>query len=314
MAIWNSFAEKLKNAGNKWTQGVSNLFSDAPITNEFWEELEELLISGDVGIDLTEELIARLRQISIDRRIANVNELKKVFAEMLIEHMKKTQGMGEPLNLAKKPSVVILIGVNGSGKTTTAGKLASQLTANGCKVVMAAADTFRAAAIEQLKMWGERAGVRVIAQHQDSDPAAVVFDAIMAAKSSGSDVVIADTAGRLHTKTNLMDELGKVERIVKREVPEGPAEVLIVLDAVTGQNGFVQAEAFARVMPITGVVLTKFDNTSKGGIVLAIAEKLKIPIRYVGLGEGIDDIQLFDPEVFVRTLLNMEDQVNGQVQ
>lgn len=311
MAIWSNFAEKLKNAGNKWTQGVSNLFSDAPVTDEFWDELEELLISGDVGIDLTEELIRRLRQFSIDKRIANAHELKNAFADMLISHLQKIPNMGKPLSLAKKPSVVILIGVNGSGKTTTAGKLASQLSSQGHKVVMAAADTFRAAAIEQLKAWGERAGVRVIAQHQDSDPAAVVFDAVMAAKSSGSDVVIADTAGRLHTKSNLMEELGKVERVVKREIPEGPAEVLIVLDAVTGQNGFAQAEAFAKVMPVTGVVLTKFDNTSKGGIVLAIAEKLRMPIRYVGLGEGIDDIQLFDPEIFVRTLLDIEAPANG---
>lgn len=310
MAVWNTFAEKLKNAGNKWTQGVSNLFSDAPITETFWDELEEVLISGDVGIDLAEELISRLRRVSVDKRIANVHELKNAFADMLIEHLRRIPNMGEPLNLTKKPSVVILIGVNGSGKTTTAGKLAFQLAAGGSKVVMAAADTFRAAAIEQLKTWGERAGVRVIAQRQDSDPAAVVFDAIMAAKSSGSDVVIADTAGRLHTKLNLMEELGKVERVVKREIPEGPAEVLIVLDAVTGQNGFAQADAFAKVMPVTGVVLTKFDNTSKGGIVLAIAEKLKMPIRYVGLGEGIDDIQPFDPEVFVRTLLDMENEEN----
>lgn len=311
MAIWNTFVEKLRNTGNKWTQGMSNLFSDAPITAEFWEELEELLISGDVGYDLTEELIGRLRQISVDRRITNTHELKNAFAGMLIDHLKKVTDMGTPLNLTKKPSVVILIGVNGSGKTTTAGKLASQLSACGHKVVMAAADTFRAAAIEQLKTWGERAGVRVIAQHQDSDPAAVVFDAVMAAKSSGSDVVIADTAGRLHTKSNLMEELGKVGRVVKREIPEGPAEVLIVLDAVTGQNGFAQAEAFSKVMPVTGVVLTKFDNTSKGGIVLAIAEKLKMPIRYVGLGEGIDDIQLFDPEMFVGALLDIENEVTG---
>lgn len=306
MAIWNTFADKLRNAGNKWTQGISNLFSDAPVTDAFWEELEELLISGDVGLDLAEELIDRLKQISLDKRIADTHELRDAFAEMLIGHLKKVPDMGKPLNLKEKPSVVILIGVNGSGKTTTAGKLSALLTADGRKVILAAADTFRAAAIEQLKAWGEKAGVRVIAQRQDSDPAAVVFDAVMAAKSSGYDVVIADTAGRLHTKSNLMEELGKVERVVKREIPEGPAEVLIVLDSVTGQNGLAQAETFAKVMPITGVVLTKFDNTSKGGIVLAIAGKLKMPIRYVGLGEGLDDIQLFDPETFVKTLLNIE--------
>ena len=221
-----------------------------------------------------------------------------------MEQLEAVPGMGCPLQLTTKPAVVIMIGVNGSGKTTTSGKLAAQLKADGKKVIMAAADTFRAAAIEQLKAWGKKTEVRVIAQNQDSDPAAVVYDAIMAAKAAGDDVIIADTAGRLHTKSNLMEELGKVQRIIKREIPEGPAEVLIVLDAVTGQNGFMQAETFSKVMPITGVVLTKFDNTSKGGIVLAIADKLKMPIRYVGLGEGVDDLQLFDPRTFVETLLD----------
>ncbi|MBQ9882717.1 MAG: signal recognition particle-docking protein FtsY, partial [Synergistes sp.] len=217
-------------------------------------------------------------------------------------------GMGEPLRLSSKPSVIIMIGVNGSGKTTTSGKFASQLKADGKNVIMAAADTFRAAAIDQLKAWGERAGVRVIAQAPESDPAAVVYDSLMAAKASGADVIIADTAGRLHTKSNLMDELAKIMRVIKREIPEGASEVLIVLDAVTGQNGFIQAETFAKVMPITGVVLTKFDNTSKGGIVIAIAEKLKMPVRYVGLGEGIDDLQLFEPRTFVEALLNADSE------
>ena len=303
MAIWGNLAQKLKNVGNKWTQSVSNLFSDSPLTDEFWDELEEQLILGDVGIDTTETILAQLRQVSIDRRIANTSELKEAFRELIIERLEAVPGMGRPLDLSVKPAVVIMIGVNGSGKTTTAGKLAAQLKADGKKVIMAAADTFRAAAIDQLKVWGERTGVRVIAQNPESDPAAVVFDSIMAAKSAGDDVIIADTAGRLHTKSNLMSELSKVERIVKREIPEGPSEVLIVLDAVTGQNGFIQAETFGKAMPITGVVLTKFDNTAKGGIVLAIAEKLKLPIRYVGLGEGVDDLQLFDPRTFAEALL-----------
>ena len=304
MSLWRSLSEKLKNAGNKWTQSVSNLFSDEPLTDEFWDELEELLILGDVGIETTETLIEKLRKTSIDKRIARTSELKKAFMELLVEQLEAVPGMGCPLQLTTKPAVVIMIGVNGSGKTTTSGKLAAQLKADGKKVIMAAADTFRAAAIEQLKAWGKKTEVRVIAQNQDSDPAAVVYDAIMAAKAAGDDVIIADTAGRLHTKSNLMEELGKVQRIIKREIPEGPAEVLIVLDAVTGQNGFMQAETFSKVMPITGVVLTKIDNTSKGGIVLAIADKLKMPIRYVGLGEGVDDLQLFDPRTFVETLLD----------
>ena len=304
MSLWKSLSEKLKNTGNKWTQSVSNLFSDEPLTEEFWDELEEQLILGDVGIDTTETLIEKLRRTSIDKRIARTSELKKAFMELLVEQLEAVPGMGRPLQLTTKPAVVIMIGVNGSGKTTTSGKLAAQLKADGKRVIMAAADTFRAAAIEQLKAWGKKTEVRVIAQSQDSDPAAVVYDSIMAAKAAGDDVIIADTAGRLHTKSNLMEELGKVQRIIKREIPEGPAEVLIVLDAVTGQNGFMQAETFSKVMPITGVVLTKFDNTSKGGIVLAIADKLKMPIRYVGLGEGVDDLQLFDPRTFVETLLD----------
>lgn len=306
MDLFKSLANKLKNTGNKWTQGISNLFSDEPISDKFWEELEELLILGDVGIDLTENLIQRLRQRAIDQRISRASELRAVFSNLLIEQLQSVPGMGDPLNVSSVPAVILMIGVNGSGKTTTAGKLAAQLKKEGKKVLLAAADTFRAAAIEQLKAWGERTGVRVIAQSQDSDPAAVVFDALMAAKAGGYDVVIADTAGRLHTKSNLMEELAKVYRIVKREVPDGPAEALIVLDAVTGQNGFMQAETFSKVMPVTGVVLTKFDNTSKGGIVLAIAEKLAMPIRYVGLGEGIDDLQLFDPKTFIETLLGTE--------
>ncbi len=306
MDLIRNLAQKLKNTGNKWTQGISNLFSDEPISDRFWEELEELLILGDVGIDLTETLIERLRQRSVDQRISRTSELRAVFSELLIEQLNKVKGMGDPLNISKKPSVILMIGVNGSGKTTTAGKLAAQFKKEGKKVLLAAADTFRAAAIEQLKAWGERTDVRVIAQNQDSDPAAVVYDAIMAAKAGNYDVVIADTAGRLHTKSNLMEELGKVHRIVTREIPEGPSEVLIVLDAVTGQNGFIQAETFGRVMPVTGVILTKFDNTSKGGIVLAIAEKLGLPIRYVGLGEGVDDLQLFDPKTFIGTLLASE--------
>jgi len=304
--LFKNLAQKLKNTKNKWTQGISNLFSDEPISDSFWEELEELLILGDVGIDLTEKLIERLKQKAIDERIARTSDLKAVFSELLFGQLKSVDRMGSPLGINSRPAVILMIGVNGSGKTTTAGKLAAQLKNDGKKVLLAAADTFRAAAIEQLKAWGERTGVRVIAQSQDSDPAAVVFDAIMAAKAGNYDVVIADTAGRLHTKSNLMEELAKVYRIVKREIPEGPAEVLIVLDAVTGQNGFLQAETFSKVMPVTGVVLTKFDNTSKGGIVLAIAEKLGMPIRYVGLGEGIDDLELFDPGTFVDTLLDSE--------
>jgi len=311
--LFKNLANKLKNTGNKWTQGISNLFSDEPISDAFWEDLEELLILGDVGIDLTETLIKRLKQRAIDERISRTSELRAVFSNLLIDQLREVKGMGDPLDVSQKPAIILMIGVNGSGKTTTAGKLAAQLKKEGKKVLLAAADTFRAAAIEQLKAWGERTDVRVIAQSQDSDPAAVVFDAIMAAKAGNYDVIIADTAGRLHTKSNLMEELAKVYRIVKREIPEGPAEALIVLDAVTGQNGFMQAETFSKVMPVTGVVLTKFDNTSKGGIILAIAEKLRMPIRYVGLGEKVDDLQLFDPKTFIETLLDIENNERSEI-
>ena len=226
MSFFKSFAEKLKNAGNKWTQSVSNLFSDDPVDEGFWDELEEQLILGDVGIETTEELITELRRVMIDKRISNKRELKNAFADLLIARLEAVPGMGRPLDVERKPSVVIMIGVNGSGKTTTCGKLASQFKAEGKKVIMAAADTFRAAAIEQLKAWGERAGVRVIAQKQDSDPAAVVYDSLLAAKSADADVILVDTAGRLHTKSNLMEELSKVTRVIKREIPEGPSEVL----------------------------------------------------------------------------------------
>lgn len=305
MELFKNLSNKMKLTGNIWTQSISNLFSDAPITDEFWEELEEILIRGDVGIESAESLMIKLKKTAVDRRISNTVELRSAFSECLIEQLESVPGMGKPLNLDQKPAVVLMIGVNGSGKTTTVGKLASQLKLQGAKVILAAADTFRAAAIEQLKAWGDKTGVRVIAQSQDSDPAAVVFDAIMAAKAGGYDVVLADTAGRLHTKSNLMEELAKVNRVIKREIKEGPAEVLIVLDAVTGQNGFQQAETFSKVIPVTGIVLTKFDNTSKGGIILAIAEKLKMPIRYVGLGEGVDDLRLFEPRSFVETLLDV---------
>lgn len=313
MAIWSDFVDKLKTITNKWSQGVSNLFSDSPLTEAFWEELEEQLIMGDVGIETTVSLLAELRKLSVDRRIANTHELKSVFAELLIDKMMQVPRMGEPLNVSESPSVIMLVGVNGSGKTTTAGKLAAQYKGEGLSVVLAAADTFRAAAIEQLKAWGEKVGVRVVAQSQGSDSAAVVYDAIQSARASGTQVVLADTAGRLHTKANLMDELSKVNRVVCREIESGPTEILLVLDSVTGQNGFLQAEAFNKALPLSGVILTKFDNTAKGGIVISIADRLKLPIRYVGLGEGVDDLMLFDAKGYIDALLGIENkEINAE--
>ena len=299
------FAEKLRAGGNKWAQGISNLFSDEPITDVFWDTLEETLITGDVGVDTSCALIEELKQLAVNKRVANVSELKQEFAKLLTSKLEAVQNMGMPLNTDGKPAVILLIGVNGSGKTTTAGKLATQLKEQGKSVILAACDTFRAAAIEQLKAWGEKTGTRVIAQAENSDPAAVLFDAIKAAKATSADIVIADTAGRLHTKLNLMDELAKIFRVVKRETGNDPCEVLIVVDAVTGQNAFVQAESFGKSLPISGVILTKYDNSAKGGIVFAIAEKLKLPVRYLGLGECASDLALFEPCAFTEALLDV---------
>jgi fused signal recognition particle receptor len=306
MALFGGLISKFKKAANKWSQGVSNLFSDNPLTDEFWEELEENLLAGDVGIEMAENLIEDLRQTATSRRIAHTVELKGAFAAMLIERLEEIPGMGRPIDVSETPSVVMLVGVNGCGKTTTAGKLATLFLQQRKSVILAAADTYRAAAIEQLKAWGERASVRVIASTHGSDSAAVVFDAIQAAKAAKTDVVIVDTAGRLHTKSNLMDELAKVGRVAMREAPGGIRESLLVLDSVMGQNGFVQAEVFNKAVPLTGVVLSKFDNTAKGGIAFSIAGKLKLPIRFVGLGEQASDLELFSPRDFVHALLDME--------
>jgi fused signal recognition particle receptor len=306
MILLDGLISKFKNVANKWSQGVSNLFSDSPVTDEFWNELEERLISGDVGVETTEKLVEDLKRMSLERRIAHTVQMKGFFAEMMIECLEEIPGMGHPVDVSDAPSVILLVGVNGSGKTTTAGKLATMFLKQGKSVILAAADTYRAAAIEQLKAWGERVSVRVVASSHGSDSAAVVFDAIQAAKAARADVVVVDTAGRLHTKANLMDELAKVGRVATREAPNGIRESLLVLDSVMGQNGLIQAEVFNKAVPLTGVILTKFDNTAKGGIVLSIAQKLRLPIRYIGIGEGAADLELFSPHNFVHALLNME--------
>ena len=304
MKLFSDLSKKLLKTRNKWSLSIANLFSEDPVTDEFWLELEEEMIIGDVGIDLTESLINKLKYIVIERKISKTSELKKHFKELLINLLDAIPRMGEPLILNSHPAFVIFIGVNGSGKTTTIGKLAAQLKNEGHKVMLVAADTFRAAAIDQLKAWASKVSIRLVAQKQDSDPAAVVYDAVMSSKASKDDIVLVDTAGRLHTKLNLMEELAKIYRVIQREAPGEPSKVFLVLDAVTGQNGFLQAETFNKVIPITGVVLTKYDNSSKGGVVLSIADKLKLPIRYVGLGENIEDLQLFNSRVFVETLLD----------
>ncbi|NLM70893.1 MAG: signal recognition particle-docking protein FtsY [Synergistaceae bacterium] len=303
-----SFLEKLKTGlkgvRKRWSDGLAGLFSSGPVDTDFWDRLEEVLITGDVGVDLSQSLIEQLRERSLSSRTGETAELFDHFSDLLSGTLSSVPLMGQPVATgAGTLVIVLLVGVNGSGKTTTAGKLAYQWSNEGKRVILSAADTFRAAAVDQLKIWGERSGTRVIAQKQGSDAAAVVFDSLAAAKSAGADVLIVDTAGRLHSKHNLMEELAKIYRVLDRDRGDSDIETLLVLDAVTGQNGLAQAKTFNKALPLSGVVLSKYDNTAKGGVILAIAEELKLPVRYVGLGEGEEDLRPFDVKEFVRALL-----------
>ena len=304
MAIFSKLRERLKGVREKWSEGISRLFSSGKIDPQFWDSLEEQLITGDAGLDFTEEAIDFLKEKA--KRIKSPEELRELFTQKVIDELKAVDGMGQEFSLANTPLVLLMIGVNGSGKTTSAGKLAMMFKGQGKKVIMAAADTFRAAAVEQLKIWGERTGVRVIAQGQGSDPAAVAFDAWKAAESSGADVLIVDTAGRLHDKHNLMEELRKIHRVLLRGAGEDRLETVLVLDAVLGQNSVAQAETFNSIVPVSSIILTKYDNTAKGGVVISIARKLGVPVRYVGLGEGADDLNTFSPEDFAGALMSSE--------
>lgn len=306
MALFAKLREKLKGVREKWSGGISKLFSSGKIDPQFWDDLEEQLITGDTGIDFTEEIIDFLKNEAKTKRITNTQELRDIFTGKIIDELNAVQGMGQEFSLAHKPLVLLMIGVNGSGKTTSAGKLAMMFKRQKKNVILAAADTFRAAAVDQLKIWGERSGVRVIAQGQGSDPAAVAFDAWKAAESSKADVLIVDTAGRLHDKHNLMEELRKIHRILLREAGHDRLETVLVLDAVLGQNSVAQAETFNSIIPVTSIILTKYDNTAKGGVVISIAEKLHVPVRYIGLGEGIDDLNTFSPQDFASALMTSE--------
>ncbi len=275
----------------------SGLFS---IDEDFFEELEEALILSDMGVDTSTEAVDTLRERVKANKIKDPEEVKACLREILVE----TLDVGDPaLDLTDKPAVLLMIGVNGVGKTTTIGKLAHQLKQAGNRVLLAAGDTFRAAAADQLAIWADRAQVEIVRHEEGSDPAAVVFDAMNAARARRVDVVLVDTAGRLHNKQNLMNELNKIRRVIDREGEKSSKEVLLVLDATTGQNGLIQAKQFGESAGITGIVLTKLDGTAKGGVVLAIAKELGVPVKYVGLGEGIDDLQPFDPVAFVNALI-----------
>ena len=303
MAFFARLREGLKGVKERWSGGIARLFSGSTFDAAFWEELEDRLIAGDVGLELSEELATSLKEEAKARGLASPEELRDVFVEKVASELNSVPGMGQPVVLAPTPQVLLMTGVNGSGKTTSAGKLALQYKRQGKGVILAAADTFRAAAVEQLRIWGERTGVRVVAQGQGSDPAAVAFDAWQAARSAGADVLIVDTAGRLHDKHNLMEELRKIHRVLLREAGEERLQTVLVLDAVLGQNSVAQAETFNSVLPVSSVILTKYDNTAKGGVVLSIARKLRVPVRYIGLGEAPEDLSPFDPEEFARALM-----------
>ena len=284
--------------------GIDNIFSGfSSINDDFYEEIEETLIMGDLGIHATEKIIENLKEKVKENRIKDPAECKKY----LIESIKSQMDLGESAyEFENQKSVVLVIGVNGVGKTTSVGKLSGQLKAKGKKVIMAAADTFRAAAIEQLTEWSNRAGVEIIAQKEGSDPAAVVYDAVQAAKARNADVLICDTAGRLHTKKNLMEELKNIARIIEKEYSGVYRENLVVLDGTTGQNALAQAKQFMEVTNVTGIILTKLDGTAKGGIAVAIQSELGIPVKYIGVGEHIDDLQKFNSDEFVKALFNMD--------
>ena len=298
------FFKKLKSGLAKTKQHVTQKLDNVlkafgKIDEDLFEELEEALIEADLGVETTMEIMDDLRERTKVGKIKEPEEIRQALQEIITEMMSRAD-VGIHTNT--KPSVILMIGVNGVGKTTTTAKLANNFKNQGKKVILGAADTFRAAAAEQLTTWADRIGVDIIKQSQGADPAAVVFDTISAAKARGSDVIICDTAGRLHNKVNLLNELGKIYKVIQTQLPDADTEVLLVLDATTGQNAVHQANEFQKVTDITGVVLTKLDGTAKGGIVIAIKHELGIPVRYIGVGEGIDDLQTFDPAAFAEAL------------
>lgn len=297
MGFFKKIAEGIKKTKDNLSKKLFFAFSARALDDEFYESLEEALLSGDVGMKATEEVIEELRDRAFREKIKAPEEAKELLKEILVE------SIDYEVEEYSYPLVILLSGVNGVGKTTAIGKLAHLFRESGKSVVVAAADTFRAAASEQLEVWGERAGVRIIRHNEGADPAAVVFDAVSSAKAKGTDVILVDTAGRLHNKKNLMEELKKICRVVERELPEADFRKYLVLDATTGQNGVMQAEVFSEAIDLDGIVLTKLDGTAKGGVVLAISAELELPVLYVGVGEKIDDLIPFDAKDFVDALI-----------
>lgn len=304
------FFKRLKNGLSKtrdsFVSGIDSLFTGfSEIDDDFYEELEEILIMGDIGINATTSILEHLKEQVAEQHIKEPSQCK----QLLIDSIKKQmQVESTEYEFENRKSVILVIGVNGVGKTTSVGKLAGKLKDQGKKVILGAADTFRAAAGEQLTQWANRAGVEIIGGQDGADPASVVYDAVAAAKARNADVLICDTAGRLHNKKNLMEELRKIYRILEREYPEAYLETLVVLDGTTGQNALSQARQFAEVANVTGIILTKLDGTAKGGIAVAIQSELDIPVKYIGVGESIDDLQKFDADAFVNALFDVEER------
>lgn len=305
MGLFDKLKEGLKKTHENIFNKIDRLVNaKGDIDEDFLDNLEEILLSSDVGINTSEKIIENLKLRVKEEKYERTDQLKAIIRDELKNVF--VSGNGEtkdPFEIPQKPHVIVVVGVNGAGKTTSIGKLAFNYKNAGHTVLIGAADTFRAAANEQLETWAKRSGTEIIQLAQGSDPSAVVYNTIQSGVSKGFDVIIIDTAGRLHTKTNLMEELSKINRVIKKQLPEAPHEVLLVLDATTGQNGMVQAKEFSNSIPLTGLVLTKLDGTAKGGIVLKITNEMKIPVKYIGVGEQIDDLQVFDRDSFVRALL-----------
>lgn len=304
MGFFDKIKAGLKKTGDNIGSGFNSMFASfRKVDEELLEELQELLIMADVGYDTSERIIEELRRRAKLEKISTADELKETLARIIADEMRG----GNELMLGTKPSVIVVVGVNGVGKTTTIGKLASMLVSGGKKVIVAAADTFRAAAAEQLAVWAERTGTDIIRHQDGSDPAAVVFDGIKAAKARGADVLICDTAGRLNNKKHLMEELSKIVRVIDREVPDADREILLVLDATTGQNAVAQAGDFKEAVGVTGVALTKLDGTARGGVTVSVRSETGIPIKLIGVGEKADDLQYFDPDAFARALIGLQE-------
>lgn len=291
--------EKVIKTKSTFGSNLLNIFSKSNLDDQAWQEIEDTLILADVGVKTTKEIISELKLNPILKSAHSAEDGKNVLKDQLIRSLESDN---RELNLLAKPSVVMMVGINGTGKTTSVGKLTNLLTKNGKKCVLGAADTFRAAASQQLQSWGQRSGVEVVVGQENSEPATVAFNAVQKGLTVGADVVLIDTAGRLHTKNALMDELGKVKRVIEKHATV--TEILLVIDATTGQNGLIQARVFTEAVEVTGIVLTKLDGSAKGGIVIAVQKELNVPVKFVGIGENIDDLVVFDPQDFVEGLLN----------